>query len=278
MAILIGTTRGARGRGPNEPSLLSRCGLLFAALVLWSAAPAGVGHAAPAVGFYLRAGAGIEWAADTRFTDEDCASTSPAALYGCGTGGDGAPYRSAGDFGTATALELGFGYAAAPAVRLEVLVEYRPRFAFGGRANFLEPERLQSVKADISSLSGMLAAYLDLPGTGSFRPFIGVGLGAVRTRIGEMRMTFPKTTTVVPGGSRTGLGWMLTAGVAKALAERTTLDLAWRYTDLGATRTGRGMGRVVWRDESREPLPLDLAATRAKLRSHGLRLSLRYSF
>ena len=278
MAILIGTTRGARGRGPNEPSLLSRAGLLFAVLVLWSAAPAGFGHAAPAGGFYLRAGAGIERAADTRFTDVDCNSTSPAALYGCGTGGDGAPYRSAGDFGTATVLELGLGYAAAPAVRLEVLVEYRPRFAFGGRANFLEPERLQSVKADISSLSGMLAAYLDLPGTGSFRPFIGVGLGAVRTRIGEMRMTFPKTTTVVPGGSRTGLGWMLTAGVAKALAERTTLDLAWRYTDLGATRTGRGMGRVVWRDESREPLPLDLAATRAKLRSHGLRLSLRYSF
>ena len=102
-----GTTRRARGRGPNEPSLLSRAGLLFAVLVLWSAAPAGVGHAAPAVGFYLRAGAGIERAADTRFTDEDCASTSPAALYGCGTGGDGAPYRSAGDFGTATALELG---------------------------------------------------------------------------------------------------------------------------------------------------------------------------
>ena len=124
----------------------------------------------------------------------------------------------------------------------------------------------------------MLAAYVDLPGTGSFRPFIGAGAGAVRTRIGETRMTFPKTTTVVPGGSRTGFAWMLTAGVAKALGEHVTLDLAWRYTDSGFVRTGRGMGRVVWRDGSREPLPLDLAATRAKLTSHGLRLSLRYSF
>ena len=70
---------------------------------------------------------------------------------------------------------------------------------------------------------------------------------------------------------------MVTAGVATALSERTTLDLAWRYTDLGAIHTGRGEGRVVWRDGSREPLPLDLAATRAKLRSHGLRLSLRYA-
>ena len=250
------------------------------------AAPAVFGHAAPAIaasGFYLQAGIGLDRPGKTRFTDVDCNSTSPAALYGCGTGGDGAPYRAAGDFGTAPALELGLGYAAAPAVRLEVLLEYRPRFVFEGRANFLESTRLQSVAADISSISGMLAAYVDLPGAGlpgfgPFRPFIGAGVGAVRTRVGETRMTFPKTTTVVPGGSRTGLAWMLTAGVAKALGERATLDLAWRYTDLGAVRTGRGGGRVVWRDGSRKPLLLDLASTRAKLTSHGLRLSLRYAF
>ena len=39
-----------------------------------------------------------------------------------------------------------------------------------------------------------------------------------------------------------------------------TLDLAWRYTDLAEVRTGRGSGRVVWRDANREPLPLDFAA------------------
>ena len=93
---------------------------------------------------------------------------SPAALYGCGRGGDGAHYRSLGDFGTSAALEVGLGYAAAPApaVRLEVLVEYRPRFAFEGRANFLEPGRRQSVAADLPSLSGMLAAYVNLAAPG----------------------------------------------------------------------------------------------------------------
>ena len=71
---------------------------------------------------------------------------------------------------------------------------------------------------------------------------------------------------------------MLTAGVGAVLGDRTTLDLAWRYTHLGAVHTGQGAGRVEWRDGSREPLPLDLAATRGKLASHGLRLSLRYAF
>ena len=91
-------------------------------------------------------------------------------------------------------------------------------------------------------------------------------------------MTFPKTTTIVPGTSRTGLTWMLTAGLGISLAEQTTLDLAWRYTDYGVIETGEGKGRVEWRDGSREPLALDLARTRAKLRSYEFRLSLRYAF
>ena len=232
---------------------------------------------------YLRAGMGLDRPSETMFADRDCSSASPAALYGCGRGGDGARLRSVGGFGTVPALELGLGYAAAPALRLEVLAEYRPRLAFEGRANFLEPRRQQSVAAELSSLSAMLAAYVDLPGLGLPRlgplaPFVGAGVGAARTRIGETRMTFPRTTTIVPGASRAGFAWMLTAGVAVTLDERMTLDLAWRYTDLGEVRTGRGAGRVVWRDGSREPLPLDLAATRARLASHGLRVSLRYAF
>ena len=66
--------------------------------------------------------------------------------------------------------------------------------------------------------------------------------------------------------------------VAASLSERATLNLAWRYTDLGEVWTGRGTGRVVWRDGSREPLPLDLAPTRARLAGHGVRVSLRYGF
>ena len=243
-----------------------------------------VGAAEPsAADWYLRAGIGLDRAGKTVFADRDCSSASPAALYGCGTGGDVAPYRSVGHFGTRIPLELGLGYAVAPAARLEVLVEYRPAFGFRGRANFLSPESRQSVAADLSSFAGMVAAYIDLPGAGvpkigPFGPFVGAGVGVAHTRIGQTRMTFPATTTIVPGAGRTDLAWMVTAGVAAALGERVTVDLAWRYTDLGAVQTGRGAGRVIWRDGSREPLPLDLAPTRARLAGHGFRLSLRYSF
>ena len=62
------------------------------------------------------------------------------------------------------------------------------------------------------------------------------------------------------------------------LSERATLDCAWRRSDLDASHTVGGVSRVGWRDGNREPRLLDLAATRAKLRRHGLRLSLRYAF
>ena len=271
--------REVAGRVRTAAMRTGRC--LAAALM--AAGVSAVPMAAIAGDFYLRSGIGLDRAADTTFADLDCSSTSPAALYGCGQGTDGAPYRSRGGFGTAPVLEAGLGYVAGPSARLEVLVEYRPRLAFEGRTNFLAPERRQTVTADLSAISAMLVGFLDLPGLGlprlgSLDPFVGAGAGFVRTRIGETRMMFPRTTTIVPGAGRTGFAWMLTAGVATALSERTTLELAWRYTDLDAVHTGRGEGRVVWRDGSREPLVLDLAATRARLRSHGFRLSLRYAF
>ncbi len=232
--------------------------------------------------YYLRGGIGLDRPGEAAFTDTDCSGAVPAALYGCGTGGDGARLRSAGEFGTVPAVELGLGYATG-AIRFEALVEYRPHYTFEGRANFLAPDRRQDVSAKLSSVSGMVAGFVDLaalglPKPGPFAPFIGAGVGAVHTRIGNTTMTFPATTTTVPGGSRTGLAWMATAGVAVALDERVVLDLAWRYSDLGEVRTPRGPGRVVWRDGSREPLPLDLAPTKARLKGHGVRLSLRYAF
>ena len=257
---------------------------LFSAALIALAVAMSAGAAA-AEDLYLRAGIGFDRPAETEFRDRNCESVTPAALYGCGSGNDGAPLRSVGDFSMATGFEVGIGGPVAPAVRMEALVEYRPRLAFSGRANFSQvaEEWRQAVSADLSVLSGMVAAYMDLPALGLPRlgpldPFVGVGVGVARISTGETQMMFPRTTTLVPGGHRTGLAWMVTAGVATALGESTTLEVAWRYSDLGTAETATGGGRVVWRDGSRAPLMLDQAASEAYLKSHGIRLSLRYSF
>ena len=128
---------GVEGRAEPGPECrgksLVRLTALAVGTFVWLAS-----GAAAASDYYLRGGIGFDRLGDTAFTDVDCSSTAPAALYGCGTGDDGAPYRSVGDFGTVPAIELGLGYAAGPA-RFELLVEYRPHFTFKGRANFLAP-------------------------------------------------------------------------------------------------------------------------------------------
>ena len=189
-----------------------------AAVAVMAAAATLLPGLAVAQDIYLRAGLDLSRPADTHFTDADCTSLVPAALYGCGVGGDDAPLRSVGDFGTVAGVELGLGYAVAPAVRLEALLTSRPRFTFDGHANFLAPDREQSVSVDLSSLSGILAVYVDLPGVGvrplgPLSPFVGGGLGATRVASGETRLTFPKTRTLVPGTRRTALTWRLTAGL-----------------------------------------------------------------
>lgn len=228
--------------------------------------------------YYIRGGIVLDRSTDTKFRDADCLSVSPAALYGCGKGMDGASLRSKGDFGTMTGFEIGVGYVASPLLRFEALFQHRPGFTFEGYANFVQTAASQEISAELSSVSGMLAAYLDLPGFGSFTPLLGSGAGLNVVDIDEMHMAFPNTTTIVPGGRQVDLAVMMTAGFATALRSDITVDLVWRFMDSGLVKTGRETGRVVWRDGSREPLEIELAETRARLSSHGLLLSVRYAF
>ena len=279
----------------------------------------GAGAALPVPAFsqpYVRLGVSLDWTEDTRFQDADCSASGN--LYGCGAGLDGAPKGSLGDFETITGLELGLGYNLL-LLRLEAVLQYRPDFAFEGRSNYdhgvwkEDPTAMQDVSAELSVLSGTLAGYLDVPFPNfgllwlvPVRTFAGLGLGLSRIEIGETRMDFPVTSTIVPGGHQTSFSWMLSAGFSVSLTRWLAVDLAWRYTDHGAIETARGEGQVVCRivgsdacktfNEAREarnmeretenlaPLPLvpfpldDLAETKGDLRGHGIIASLRYSF
>ena len=248
-----------------------------------------MGTTVPAPGFtqtYVRGGVLFDLGENTRFTDKNCDSQSPAALYGCGMGVDGEALSSVGDFGGFPGFEAGLGYMLHPALRLEAALQYRPDFSFDGSSNFtqLDLSDRRNVSAELSALSGMLAGYVDifelllLQFATPIGPFVGVGAGLSRIEIGETRMDFPRTSTIVPGGNHVNLSWMLTAGVGISLRGRTTVDIAWRYTDHGAVETSSGEWWIIRPDGNRESQTRRLGATRGYLRSHGLNVSLRYAF
>ncbi|MYD46299.1 MAG: hypothetical protein F4W92_08110 [Gammaproteobacteria bacterium] len=232
--------------------------------------------------FYFRGGAAHERFEETVFMDTYCPSGTPAALYGCGTGSDGLPYRSKGGFDRFQSIEIGLGLSTLSNIRVEFSLDYQKSAVFNGNTNFLATGSQQSVMAELSTVTTSFVGYLDLPnlslpGPRKAIPYIGAGFGYSRNRIETTTMTFPVTTTTVPGATETSLTWLMSFGVSMELSTRTKVDLGVRYMDRSRLRTGLGEGVVTWRNGARGPLVLNLARTEAKLRGLSLRLSLLYS-
>ena len=253
-----------------------------------------VGTAVPEPAFpdsYIKGSVLFDRPKDTGFLDDDCSTADDR--YACKTGIDG-------DFETMTGLELGLGYAMMPALRLEAALQYRPEFSFKGQADIsLQDEFLplnltaeRDFTADLTVWSAMLSAYLDIPipGLGLLRhtplsPFVGVGGGVSRIEIGDAdfggsQLEAQASRLLLPGDHQFSFSWMLSAGIAVSLAN-WTVDVAWRYVDLGGIESATGIAEDICRFlECRVPddIDLPLASTLGELRSHGLTLSLRYAF
>ena len=241
-----------------------------------------VADRASAQDWFVLLGAGPDGISPTALQDRRCLGASPAASVDCAAENDAVAFHPLKDVTIEPAIALGIGTALAPDVSIELLAEYDAGFAVEGRARLHAGAGRGSGSALRSSLSDLLAPYVDLPAmgryeAGSFSPFVGGGLGAVRMRTGETRMSFPKIGTPVPGESRVGRAWTVTAGVEVAVSPRSRLQLSWRYIDLFSIKTGSGSGRVEWREHG-PAMPLPPAPTSAELRSHGIHLSLRYGF
>jgi opacity protein-like surface antigen len=230
-------------------------------------------------GFYGRLGVGVDWPESSSYSDTNCASTDPPALFGCVNGDDGQRLGAYGDFEATPVLDAAVGYRLNDWLRAEALLSWRPDMDFSGQSNFIGAGANQPVSGSVSSVAGFGVAYVDLPRIGKVRPFLGAGLGVAHNRMGAMTYAFPalsaNATTTTPGGSSSALAYLLTAGISMPLGDRLDLDLAYRYSDLGSVQTDAGQATVVRSSGSRS---IAIGSTSADLRSHGVMLSLRYAF
>ena len=135
-------------------------------------------------------------------------------------------------------------------MRLEAALQYRPDFSFKGQAEFslLGRTAKRDFAADLNVWSAMLAAYLDIPmpGFGLLRhtplsPFIGAGGGISRIDVGDAQFGGSQLDSqinrlILPGDHQFSFSWMLSAGIAVSLA-KWTVDVAWRYTDVGGVES-----------------------------------------
>jgi len=166
----------------------------------------------------------------------------------------------------------GLGYRYNSFLRVDLTLDHRfnARFSASG-ANIAGPATAYRDRADFSATTGLVNAYLDLGTWGGVTPYIGGGVGLSNKRFSNYAIetcaqpcgAFARAGTL-PGKSRNDFAWALMAGLAIDAGGGATVDLGYRYLNLGEARTGADavLGRVNVR----------------KIESHEFRIGLRWEF
>jgi outer membrane protein OmpA-like peptidoglycan-associated protein len=139
----------------------------------------------------------------------------------------------------------GVGYRFNPMFRADLTLDYIPSFKLRGTAVSGGPGIVNSTaSADLNSLVGMANGYLDLNGLmpnmlGPFQPYIDGGLGFARNDLGTISGNLGGVTPYTQSGAtETNFAWGVGAGAGFAITPNLTLDLAYKYLNLGEVRTG----------------------------------------
>ncbi len=119
-------------------------------------------------------------------------------------------------------IDVGIGCRVVDGLRLE----------FNGTYRF-ESDLTSSngLAADYSAFSGMWNAWWDIANVGGFKPYIGGGVGFAVHKIdasGPVGSTGNRTDTT--------LAWQVGAGVGIDVTENLTVDVGYRFTDLGLSQ------------------------------------------
>jgi opacity protein-like surface antigen len=145
-------------------------------------------------------------------------------------------FDSAGIFG------LGFGYQFNSWLRTDVTGEYRANANYRGQnvvtsGGNTYPEQDFGSKSEWVVLANI---YADLGTWWSVTPFVGVGIGAAYNRISNFQDIGVTTSAnnFYGADNEWNFAWAVHAGVAYHVTPQLTLELAYRYIDLGDALTG----------------------------------------
>jgi opacity protein-like surface antigen len=151
-------------------------------------------------------------------------------------------------FNTAGIFGLGVGYKLNNWLRFDVTGEYRGNSQFFGTDSITYPGGVgtDTYHATKSEWVALANAYVDLGTWWCMTPFIGAGVGAARVSIAN----FTDQGIANNGGgalpglalgdnvSKWNLAWALHAGVAYNVSPNFTIELAYRYLNMGDGLTG----------------------------------------
>lgn len=151
---------------------------------------------------------------------------------------------------------VGIGYQFNSWLRFDMTAEYRGDALFvaqdrfpGGNGTFdrgsneFEGTFLPGTNeytADIESWLGLFNAYVDLPTVLCVTPYVGAGIGMSSISVlGLKDVNVPNDSVFYAADhTETNFAWAVYGGLAYDVNQSVTLDLSYRYADLGDARSG----------------------------------------
>jgi opacity protein-like surface antigen len=242
--------------------------MLAASLTGMSAGAFAQGTSSP---LYLRAEVGYAWSKDADLRDD---ATTPGSFLICGN----APCTTPGtlnDIGDSYVLGAGVGYRVTPNIRGELAVGYRGGFELD-EADAVAPTPT-TFTGKIRSWTAMLNGYYDFSAAGPWKPYVTGGIGVARNKVKTISATNPSAATLpalfsnyqLVGDSDTSFAWTIGAGVGYAVGPKVTLELGYRYVDLGDLK-------VPSQTVSFNTGPVSYPGAKGELRTHEITLGFRF--
>lgn len=159
-------------------------------------------------------------------------------------------FASAGlGFDNASIFGGGLGYQFTNWLRFDATGEYRGKANFHG-SQYMSGPGFALADNYSGSLSGsvfLANVYVDLGTWWCLTPFVGAGIGAAYNQISSFRddgvntqfgVAQPGSVTYAANSGTWNLAWDLTAGLAYKVTPGFTVELAYRYLNLGSATTG----------------------------------------
>lgn len=151
--------------------------------------------------------------------------------------------------GDAGLLGVGMGYHINRYFRSDLTVGYRGWGNVDMRAD-------RNKKTDVWSIPVLANFYLTYPATESFNVYGMAGLGMAWNKTDDM--------TDAKGATKSNFAWTIGAGIEHMITDCMSLDLGYRYSDLGEARV---KARTGFTGKSKEDM-----------RAHDVKLTARYYF
>lgn len=183
------------------------------------------------------------------------------------------------EFTGAPFLDFGIGYRWNRWLRFDVTGEYRSKAEFNGADIYdsgagLFPDTYFGKKSEWLALANV---YVDLGTWHGLSPFVGGGVGAANVRLGAFSdigvgVGGAPAIAYAQANDEWNFAWALYAGLGFEVTDALTLELAYRYLDMGDGQTG---DLCAYDDPT---CGIDNPMEFHDITSHDVRLGFRYGF